>query len=62
MDRNLFLSNVHGLDRILGGGFLKGRLYLIEGIPGTGKTILGNQLIFNNAKQEHHCLFVRCEA
>lgn len=58
MDRNLFLSDIHGLDQILGGGFLQGRLYLIEGIPGTGKTILGNQLIFNNAKLGHSSLFV----
>lgn len=58
MDRDLFVSGVHGLDQVLGGGFLKGRLYLIEGVPGTGKTILGNQLVFNNAKRGNHSLFV----
>jgi circadian clock protein KaiC len=58
MDRDLFISGIHGLDQVLGGGFLKGRLYLVEGVPGTGKTILGNQLIFNNAKQGHNSLFV----
>jgi circadian clock protein KaiC len=58
MDRNLFLSDIHGLDQVLGGGFLQGRLYLIEGSPGAGKTILGNQLIFSNAKQGNNSLFV----
>lgn len=57
-EKNLFLSDVHGLDTILGGGFLKGRLYLIEGAPGAGKTILGNQLAFANAQQGNKSLFV----
>jgi circadian clock protein KaiC len=57
-NQNLFVSGIHGLDTILGGGFLKGRLYLIEGIPGSGKTVLGNQLVFANAKQDNTSLFV----
>ncbi len=46
---NFFQTGVHGLDQVLGGGFLIGRIYLIEGAAGTGKTILGNQLAFTNA-------------
>ena len=32
-------SGVEGFDSLLGGGFPKGRSYLISGEPGTGKTI-----------------------
>src|SRR5260370_40685444 len=35
-------SGVAGLDDILGGGFVPGRLHLLEGKAGTGKTTLGN--------------------
>ena len=38
-----------GLDRILGGGLPTGRAHLITGEPGTGKTTLGNQLVFGHA-------------
>ena len=31
-------SGLTGLDEILGGGFVLGRLHLVEGRPGTGKT------------------------
>jgi circadian clock protein KaiC len=34
-------SGVAGLDDILGGGFVPGRLHLLEGKAGTGKTTLG---------------------
>ena len=36
-------SLVPGLDTVLRGGFLRGGLYMIQGLPGTGKTILANQ-------------------
>ena len=41
-------SGIAGLDTILGGGFLKGGLYMVQGKPGTGKTTLANQLCFNH--------------
>jgi circadian clock protein KaiC len=34
-------SGVPGLDQILQGGLLSGRVYLVHGEPGTGKTTLG---------------------
>jgi circadian clock protein KaiC len=34
-------TGISGLDDILHGGFLPGRVYLIHGEPGTGKTTLG---------------------
>lgn len=43
-----FPSRVAGLDRILNGGFLQTGIYIVMGRPGTGKTILGNQIAFNH--------------
>src|SRR5947209_13743317 len=41
-------SGIAGLDQILHGGFLKGRIYLIMGPPGAGKTVLSNQICFHH--------------
>jgi circadian clock protein KaiC len=51
-------SGVTGLDLVLQGGFVKGGLYIVEGAPGTGKTILGNQLCFHHAKAGNSVLYV----
>jgi circadian clock protein KaiC len=39
-------SGVAGLDVVLGGGFLRGGVYIIRGTPGAGKTTLGHQICF----------------
>ncbi|ADO68435.1 ATPase domain-containing protein [Stigmatella aurantiaca] len=39
-------SGIHGLDTLLGGGWLHGGTYIVTGAPGTGKTVLGNQFCF----------------
>jgi circadian clock protein KaiC len=36
-------SHVPGLDAILYGGFLRGGLYMVQGPPGAGKTLLTSQ-------------------
>ncbi len=51
-------SGLDGLDTILGGGFLKGGLYIIQGPPGTGKTTLANQICFNHAATGGRSLYV----
>jgi circadian clock protein KaiC len=51
-------SGVRGLDEILLGGFFGGGLYIIEGAPGVGKTILGNQICFNQASAGSKVLYV----
>ena len=44
-------SGVAGLDTLLMGGFVRGGVYLLLGPPGSGKTILGNQICFHHAEQ-----------
>src|SRR5439155_9973982 len=51
-------SGIEGLDQILQGGFINGGLYIVEGAPGTGKTILGNQISFYHAKVGRSVLYV----
>jgi circadian clock protein KaiC len=43
-------TGVAGLDRVLGGGLFPSSVYLIEGPPGAGKTILGNQMCHHHAQ------------
>ena len=38
-------TGVEGLDQILSGGLRRGRVYLIEGSPGTGKTTIATQFL-----------------
>jgi circadian clock protein KaiC len=52
------LSGVKGLDDILVGGFFGGGLYIVEGPPGVGKTILGNQICFNQATAGSKVLYM----
>jgi circadian clock protein KaiC len=42
-------TGVPGLDDLLGGGFLPQSANLVEGAPGTGKSTLGLQFIYNGA-------------
>ena len=50
-------TGIPGLDTILGGGFLQGGVYIIQGTPGTGKTTLANQIIFNHAARGGQALY-----
>jgi circadian clock protein KaiC len=51
-------SGVAGLDTVLRGGFFQGGVYLIMGPPGTGKTILGNQMCFHHVATGGRALYV----
>jgi circadian clock protein KaiC len=43
-------TGIDGLDRVLGGGLFQSSVYIVEGPPGAGKTILGNQMCHFHAQ------------
>jgi circadian clock protein KaiC len=47
-----------GLDNILSGGFPQGRLYLIEGDPGAGKTTLALQFMRDGVSKGERALYI----
>jgi circadian clock protein KaiC len=47
-----------GLDRVLGGGLVPNRMYLIEGDPGTGKTTLGLQFLLEGMRRGETGMYV----
>ncbi len=51
-------TGIEGLDRLIGGGFLSGKVYLITGEAGTGKTIFGLQYIFNGLVRGENGIYV----
>lgn len=51
-------TGIAGLDRILDGGLLPGGLYLLAGCPGSGKTVLSNQVCFELARRGAHSLYL----
>lgn len=54
-------SGIKGLDEMLGGGFPKGRVILITGGPGTGKTIMSLQFIASAADEGDPGVYVTLE-
>ena len=51
-------TGVDGLDDVLGGGLTHGRLYLLEGSPGAGKTTIGMQFLLTGAEAGETCLYI----
>jgi circadian clock protein KaiC len=43
-----FPSGIPGLDVVLGGGFFRAGVYILQGLPGSGKTIFANQLCYSH--------------
>ena len=51
-------TGIEGLDNILAGGLISNRLYLIEGMPGAGKTTLAVQFLMEGARRGEPVLYV----
>jgi circadian clock protein KaiC len=51
-------TGVPGLDDILQGGFIAGRLYLLDGRPGAGKTTLALQYLLDGVRRGESVLYV----
>jgi circadian clock protein KaiC len=51
-------SGIPGLDTVLGGGFFRAGVYIVHGLPGSGKTIFGNQLCYRHVAQGGRAVYV----
>ena len=51
-------TGIEGLDDVLGGGLPAGRLYLLEGDPGTGKTTLAIQFLLEGRRAGEREVFI----
>jgi circadian clock protein KaiC len=51
-------TGIGGLDAILGGGFPKDHVYLIQGDPGAGKTTLSLQFLLEGVKAGEKALYI----
>lgn len=50
-------TGIPGLDRVLRGGLFERSVYIVEGPPGSGKTILGNQICHYHAAEGHQAVY-----
>ncbi len=51
-------TSVPGLDTVLGGGLFGGGVYILQGAPGAGKTILANQICFGQVRAQKRVVYV----
>jgi circadian clock protein KaiC len=51
-------TRIPGLDDILTGGLVRRRLYVVEGVPGSGKTTLALQFLLSGVKNGETVLYV----
>ncbi|RPJ79712.1 MAG: hypothetical protein EHM13_13130, partial [Acidobacteria bacterium] len=59
IERNDVVSTgIAGLDDVMTGGFTRKRLFLVEGVPGSGKTTLAMQYLMAAAKRGEPVLYV----
>lgn len=57
-DAERMATGIPGLDVILNGGVYRGGIYIVQGAPGAGKTIFGNQVCFSQAAAGARALYV----
>ena len=58
VDDHVASSGITGLDEILGGGFPKDHVYLLQGDPGAGKTTLSLQFLLEGVKHGERGLYI----
>ena len=51
-------TGISGLDQLVRGGLTPNRMYLVEGLPGTGKTTLALQFLLEGHRQGESTLYV----
>ena len=51
-------TGIAGFDEILGGGLFAGGVYIVKGLPGAGKTILGHHFAFHHARTGGRAVYV----
>jgi circadian clock protein KaiC len=56
--KELAETGIEGLDQVLIGGFARNRLFLVEGVPGSGKTTLALQFLLAGARAGETVLYV----
>ena len=54
-------SGIPGLDELLRGGFVRGRMYLVTGQPGTGKTTVGYHFLESGLQNDETVLYIHGE-
>jgi circadian clock protein KaiC len=54
-------SGISGLDELLQGGFVRGRMYLVAGEPGTGKTTVGFHFLEDGIANGEAVLYIHGE-
>lgn len=53
-----FPSGIPGMDTVLGGGFFRCGVYIVHGLPGSGKTIFANQLCYAHVASGGRAVYV----
>ncbi len=51
-------TGIPGLDEVLGGGLISQQIYLIDGVPGAGKTTFALQYLREGVRTGEKCLYV----
>ncbi len=54
-------SGIPALDSLLNGGYVRGRTYLVQGVPGTGKSMLGQHFLEAGIEADETVVYIHGE-